>query len=118
MMVCMTIICDYVVHMKVKVADLKANLSQYLRRVRETGERIEVCVREDKVAYLTSAADGVPDAAAVRESDALRRRLHEAGLTLVYEGAARPLPDVKASMAGDRRTDVATVAAMRAEKGW
>lgn len=35
--------------MKVKVGELKTNLSNYLRRVRDNGEEIEVCIREEAV---------------------------------------------------------------------
>jgi len=42
--------------MKVKVGQLKTHLSRYLKDVKETGESIEVCVREDTVAYLTPSA--------------------------------------------------------------
>jgi prevent-host-death family protein len=39
--------------MKVKSAELKANLSRYLKTVRETNESIEILIREEPVAYLT-----------------------------------------------------------------
>jgi antitoxin (DNA-binding transcriptional repressor) of toxin-antitoxin stability system len=42
--------------MKVKVGQLKTHLSRYLRNAQESGESIEVCVREDTVAYLTPYA--------------------------------------------------------------
>jgi len=41
--------------MRVKVAELKTHLSKYLRQIEQDGEPIEVCVREDSVAYLTPA---------------------------------------------------------------
>ena len=104
--------------MKIKVADLKANLSRYLRQVQESGESIEICVREDRVAYLSPAAAGVPDAGAARASETLRRRLQAAGLTLAAEGSAQPLPRIQPAAAGDGRTDIKTVAALRAGRDW
>jgi len=41
--------------MRVKVAELKTHLPKYLRQIDKDGQAIEVCVREDAVAYLTSA---------------------------------------------------------------
>jgi antitoxin (DNA-binding transcriptional repressor) of toxin-antitoxin stability system len=111
---------DHDDHVKVKVADLKAHLSQHLRQLRETGNPIEVCVRENPVAYLTRAEAGVPDVAGARAAEELRLRLRAAGLTLVAAGAAgkRGLPRLKASIAGDGRTNLATVTALRAAKDW
>ena len=105
--------------MKVKVADLKAHLSRHLRQLKKTGETIEVCVREDSVAYLTPASAGVPDQNAARHNDALRLRLHAAGLVMATEGKTpQPLPAIQASVARDGRTDIATAAALRAERDW
>ena len=39
--------------MRVKSAELKANLSKYLKTVRKTKEPIEILIREEPVAYLT-----------------------------------------------------------------
>ena len=39
--------------MRVKTAELKANLSRYVRQVRETGEAVEILLRDETVAYLT-----------------------------------------------------------------
>lgn len=41
--------------MKVKVGDLKTHFSKYLRDLEGSDEPIEVCVRENTVAYLVSA---------------------------------------------------------------
>ena len=115
----MTILVDYYSHMKVKVADLKANLSRHLRQLQKTGGTIEVCVREDSVAYLTPASAGVPDQVAARQNEALRVRLHAAGLVWTTEcKPSHPLPPIQAAIARDGRTDVATVSAMRAERDW
>ena len=104
--------------MRVKIASLKANLSRYVRQVQRTGEPVEVCVREDAVAYLAPAGPAAPDAEAARAAGALRARLRAAGLRLVGEPVGTPLPAITAATAGDRRTDRATVAELRAERGW
>lgn len=103
--------------MKVKIADLKANLSRHLRQMRQSGEVIEVCVREDSVAYLTPVhKKGAEEADA---DDALRLRLRRAGLILAKEGSPpAPLDHPSVAVAGDKRTDLSTVTALRAEKDW
>lgn len=110
---------DYVSHMRIKVADLKANLSRHLRNLRKSGEPIEVCVREEPVAYLTSTSGEPPDPKASRLEGELVEKLKAAGLVLVTRGPAQPTPiPIKTSRAGDGRTDLATVKAMRAAKDW
>ncbi len=53
-------ISDYLMVMKyVKIAELKARLSQYLRYVR-TGREVTVLDRETPVARLTPIASGLP----------------------------------------------------------
>lgn len=103
--------------MKIKVADLKANLSRHLRQLRQTGEVIEVCVREDSVAYLSPVhKKGAEEA---RAEDAMRLRLRRSGLILAKEGSPpAPLAPQSAAVAGDQRTDLSTVSALRAEKDW
>lgn len=49
----MNYIMANLVIIKVKVGQLKTHLSRYLKNIKETGEPIEVCVREDTVANLT-----------------------------------------------------------------
>jgi len=69
--------------MKVKVGELKTHLSKYLRDLEGSDEPIEVCVREDTVAYLRSAKaeeNVSPDAAR------LNRRLEAAGITVSQWG--------------------------------
>ena len=104
--------------MKIRVADLKTNLSRHLRRLRETGEPIEVCVREEPVAYITSA-DRHPDSVAKQVDDALQGRLQAAGLLVVSQGGIpAERPDITASVAGDGRTDIATMKAIRNQRAW
>ena len=115
----MVMFCDQVGLVKVKTGELKARLSHYVRWVRESGEGIEVCVREQPVAYLSALpAAARPDAegADLRQ---LRARLSAAGLVLARElPASGALPTVTASPAGDGRTDISTVEEMRAERDW
>lgn len=104
--------------MKIKVADLKTNLSRYLRRLRETGEAIEVCVREEPVAYITSV-DRRMDSVAEPDDAALHGRLQAAGLLLVqHRGGSAGRPDITTSVAGDGRTDISTVKAVRNQREW
>jgi antitoxin (DNA-binding transcriptional repressor) of toxin-antitoxin stability system len=105
--------------MKVKVGELKTHLSRYLRQLKDSDETIEVCVREQPVAYLTAAKG-----AATRHPDeqaALQRALAEVGLTLTRGG----IPDAAADgfvpspvPAGDKRTDLETVRQMRDQKDY
>lgn len=69
--------------MKVKIGELKTHLSKYLRDLEGTDEPIEVCVREETVAYLRSAKvedRGNPNSAR------LSRRLEAAGITVSQWG--------------------------------
>lgn len=87
--------------MKVKIGELKDQLSHYLRIVRETGQDVEVCVRDEPVAMLQSMERAVrtpPDVMVTK----LRERLLAAGL--IWQDAAagdEALPGVEAKMAGD-----------------
>jgi antitoxin (DNA-binding transcriptional repressor) of toxin-antitoxin stability system len=78
--------------MKVKIGELKTHLSKYLRDLKESDEPIEVCVREDTVAYLTSAK---AEDSGNRDPAGLNRRLGAAGITVSKWGsAAAPLRGV------------------------
>lgn len=114
----MVIYHDHVSHMKVKVAELKARLSGYVRQVRRTGEPVEVFVREESVAYLVPAGPAASDPAARREEQARRDRLRAAGLRETAATGPGPRPDIIARPAGDGRTDVSTMAALRGRKDW
>lgn len=104
--------------MKVKIAELKAKLSQHIRYVRTSGDRIEVCIREEPVAYLTA----VGGEEAIREAEVAARakaRLRDAGLSLVQTPVPRAnLPKIHPSIAGDGQEDVNTVESIRKEKSW
>lgn len=118
-MVVLVMFLSYVSHVRVKTADLKNNLSRYLKLVRESGEGIEVCLRDEPVAMLVPAHAGSSPGLSAQERSELQRRLAAAGLLLSSDPVAvGPLPQVTASRAGDRRADVRTVEAMRSERDW
>jgi antitoxin (DNA-binding transcriptional repressor) of toxin-antitoxin stability system len=103
---------------KVKTAELKNNLSRYLRRIRETGETIVICDRDKPVAMLGPLPVREPEKNQA-EFDELQLRFAEAGLEL-----RRPiipmnqLPEVKTKPAPDGRTEIITVQEMRRSRDW
>lgn len=100
--------------MKVKLADLKTNLSRYLRDLQRGGEPLEVCVREERVAFLTAARGEAQEANA---RQILQAQLEASGLNLSQWGSkSRTLPDPGRSR--DKRVVKNSVADMRSEKGW
>lgn len=101
------------VNMKVKVGQLKAHLSRYLREIQETGESLEVCVRETPVAYLTPIGEEKeenppPDLVKAMAADGIR--IVQWGCKKDFVPTPRP--------AGDGKTFKNTVVAMREEKDW
>ena len=104
--------------MKVKTAELKANLSRYVRKVRETGETIEILLRDETVAYLTPAVTAKPiDQQEQAERLRLERAFAGAGLECEWSSEphlSRPSP----TLAGDGYSDVNSTEAIRAEKNW
>ncbi len=100
--------------MKVKLGQLKAHLSRFLRELGQNGEPLEVCIRERTVAYLTPVRQ--PQDA---EREPLAARLRDAGLALAQPAREPAKPDLDApEPAGDGRTDLVTVAEMRAARAW
>lgn len=75
--------------MKVKIGELKTHLSKYLRDLEGSDEPIEVCVREDTVAYLRSSkAENSRNPNSARVS----RQLEAVGITVSQWGVtAEPL---------------------------
>ena len=119
----MTNCCDHVGHMRVKSAELKTHLSHYLRLVQETGEDIEVCVRETPVAYLTRTKEAPVNAALNLETRQLEAAFLTVGLTLVSPLAVPSLhPEPRRlptpTIAGDGRTDLDTVEETRQQRDW
>ena len=105
--------------MKVKSAELKTHLSHYLRLVQETGEDIEVCVRETPVAYLTRTKEPPMNTALHLETRQLEAAFQTVGLALAAPAAlpaTRRLP--MPTPAGDGRTDVDTTQEMRRQRDW
>ena len=105
--------------MRVKTAELKANLSRYVRHVRESGEPVEIFLRDELVAYLTPAEGAhhlTPDEMAKQRD--LESSFSEAGLICQLARPAVKIPAVNPSVAGDGREDRVTVAELRAEKAW
>jgi antitoxin (DNA-binding transcriptional repressor) of toxin-antitoxin stability system len=104
---------------KVKIGELKARLSHYLRLVKESGDAIEVCAREETVAYLVPVNQRAPNPAELREMERLQRRFSNCGLRLAAGAPGQTaLPEPEPSVAGDKRTDIASVEGLRDGKGW
>ncbi len=99
--------------MKVKVSELKTHLSRYLKHLDKDGP-IEVCLREETVAYLVPAG-----AQSQTTQKDLEERVRAAGLRLhtASRGHSQdvlPVPGV----AGDGRKDISTVESMRRERDY
>ncbi len=99
--------------MKVKVSELKTHLSRYLKEIEENGT-IEVCLREEPVAYLVTAK-----ASRSGNPKDLEHKVRTAGLTLHSASRERlPAPRRSPGVAGDGREDISTVEAMRRERDY
>jgi antitoxin (DNA-binding transcriptional repressor) of toxin-antitoxin stability system len=105
---------------KVKTAELKNNLSRYLRRVREAGETILVYDRDKPVAILGPLPAGeMLDPKQKVELDEMQLRFAEVGLELRQPSVlVKKLPKVKTTPAPDNRSDFITVQEMRRERDW
>lgn len=101
--------------MKVKVGQLKAHLSKYLKSVEETGEPIEVCVREKGVAYLTPLP-GKNEADLNRDKQ-LEARLQAVGLCVTQWGCSSGF-EPKPGKPGDGKKIANTILALRGERDW
>jgi prevent-host-death family protein len=101
--------------MKVKVGQLKAHLSKYLKSVQETGEPIEVCVREKGVAYLAPLPGRESAGSPVDKQ--LEARLNSAGLRVTQWGTSTDFQPIPAQ-AGDGKTLPNTIVALREERDW
>jgi antitoxin (DNA-binding transcriptional repressor) of toxin-antitoxin stability system len=103
--------------MKVKVRQLKTHLSRYLQMLKETGEEVEVCVREETVARLVPLRRRV-ELNDLKGKAELAERLRAQNLVLVAEAEIKPGGPVVCAPAGDGRTNIATVEEIRAGRGW
>jgi antitoxin (DNA-binding transcriptional repressor) of toxin-antitoxin stability system len=101
--------------MRVKIADLKTNLSRYVQSLRDGGDPIEVCVRDQPVAYLTAAPGEAVDR---------RQQLAEAEQRLARRGVV-----IRQRVTNSRRVYLPgaaddglsltnSVVVMRAERDW
>ena len=111
----------HVGQVKVKTADLKANLSSYVRKVRETGEPVEILLREEAVAYLTPiCGEKKQTVQEIQDVKALEHDLAEIGLTCQMGRTGSKPSDVTPApvVAGDGRKGVNTIEAIRSEKDW
>lgn len=101
--------------MKVKVGQLKAHLSRYLREIQDSGETLEVCVRETPVAYLKPIVEDLlleegPPAELVKALESDGVRIVQWGRKSDFVPTPRP--------AGDGKFIKNSVVAMREEKDW
>lgn len=101
--------------MKVKIAELKTHLSRYIQSLRDGGEPIEVCVREQTVAYLSPLKD--PDPGDLRQQNELAQRLERRGLSLRQPGRVSDRV-LSPGEPGDGREVENSIVAIRSEKGW
>lgn len=105
--------------MKVKVGELKTHLSRYLSKLQHGGESIEVCVREEPVAYLIPiSSDGShpKEDAGMRQ---IRERLQRDGVCWDgHPGKAANAFKPEPVPAHDGLTDVDTTERMRMDRDW
>lgn len=101
--------------MNVKTADLKNNLSRYLRRVRETGETLIVCDRDEPVATLAPIVrDADADWRRFREEALARARKNGIEIDIPVNRPTKPcMPPANPTVAPDGRTDISTIAFTR-----
>ena len=69
--------------MKVKIGEAKTHLSRLVKEVNETGEPLELCVREDTVAYIVPAKHQTE---AEKEYEELVKQIEKSGLILTQRG--------------------------------
>lgn len=105
--------------MRVKIADLKNNLSKYLRRVK-SGETIIVHDRDTPVATLAPIVRCDDEEWTRYRTEALARA-REINME-IFIPAKRPtkrvMPDIKPSLAPDGCTDVNTIDLVSGGRDW
>ena len=102
--------------MKVKVGQLKTHLSKYLREIQETGETLEVCVREKPVAYLMPVQDEMHPNAHLRPE--ILKELRRDGILLTPAKRPKDRWVPKPGKARDGLEIENTIVAMRRERDW
>ena len=106
--------------MNVKIADLKNNLSRYLARVRQTGETIIVCDRDEPIASLSPIQQDA-DAEWRRYREECLARAKKIGLEIDIPLTRRnPVAKPKANptIAPDGRTDIHTIDLVRGKRDY
>lgn len=102
-------------HMKVNSAEFKMRLGYYLRTVEQSGETLQVCIRDRVVACLVPSSQQSNRSGRV----ALVQALEKAGLKVTLKrDLAQPLELPEPSLAGDGRDDLHSVEMMRTERDW
>lgn len=106
--------------MQVKTAELKNNLSKYLRRVREVGEPITVCDRDTPVAMLSPLppeyVEAEEDRDWQRERERILKKAKKLGIRISIPGKRpKPMREVFGvpAVAPDGRTDIKTIDLVR-----
>ena len=107
--------------MQVKIAELKNNLSRFLKRLAKTGEAITILDRNRPVARLTPmrGKQGLLGSSWSKERETLLSRAAKKGVKLrLQEDEPPPLSSLKIapSVAPDGRTDLETAVQLRKEK--
>jgi|GEM_PF-626677 antitoxin (DNA-binding transcriptional repressor) of toxin-antitoxin stability system len=111
--------------MNVKTAELKNNLSRYLRRVR-AGKTLTVFDRDTAIAVLSpvpASPDIAPplDRAWQRERLAALARAKKHGVKIdipLHRPVGPAFPDIKPILAPDGRTDINTIDLVRGGRDW
>lgn len=111
---------EYGLIMQIKTAELKNNLSKYLRRVRETGEPITICDRDKPVAVLSplspEAVECEEDREWLKERERILKKAKKLGVRLTLS-RKRPRPmkelGLHPTLAPDGRTDIKTIDLVR-----
>lgn len=106
--------------MKVSSVELKTRLGHYLRTVERSGVPVEICVRNHPVAILMphgAGGAGAPSGS-VDEEVGRMLALKQSGLAVESAPVRGAPPKFEPVVADDGRTDVDTVASMRAGRSW
>jgi antitoxin (DNA-binding transcriptional repressor) of toxin-antitoxin stability system len=96
--------------MKVKVGELKTQLSKYLRKLEIDGEPIEICIRETPVAYMTAV--GSPN----RDREA--QRLEALGIRVTQWGTDGRVEIAPPTASESSTVSFNSVESMRGERNW
>lgn len=101
--------------MKVKIGELKTHLSKYLRQLEQGEGRIDVCVREDTVAYLTSARSSYKENAEKRD---LEKHLESAGIEVSQWGTSQASPIEQGGTCENPAEGPNSIERIRRERNW